>query len=250
VASSHAFVPQTTVSTGVTTFTLAAAASSNGTFSTTIIAPETGQVTGTLIAIDSTAAFVTFGSAGTVAAWNPGAGSGRCIVITTSSSGDGGTFSIAGRDMYGYKMTETLAVSQGTTNSSGATITSQKAFKYISAITNTSTPTSTSVSIGISNRFGFPLNVPYTGQNALINFNSSATIATLVPPSTTNTIVASTVATQTSTTPDVRGTFLSTTAFNSIARLQMTITPTASGVATITSTNVRPLFGGAQFSSV
>ena len=249
--STHAFVPQTTVSTGVTTFTLAAAQSSNGTISTTIIAPETGKASGTLIAIDSTAAYVTYGSDGTVAAWNPGAGTGRCLAITTSSSGDGGTFSIAGRDMYGYLMTETIAVSQGTTNSSGYTIITQKAFKYVSAITNTSTPTSTSVSIGISDRYGMPFKVPYCGQNLDIRLLASAfSSAVPVALSSASFTLASTAATQTSTTPDVRGIYASTTASNGTVRLQITVTPTASGVSTITSTNVTPLFGGAQYSSI
>jgi len=249
--SSHAFVANTTVSTGVTTFTLKTAASSNGTISTTIIAPETGKASGTLIAIDSTAAFVTYGSAGSLAAWNPGAGTGRCISITTSSSGDTGTYSIAGRDMYGYLMTETIALSQGTSNSSGYTVNSQKAFKYVSSITNASTPTSTGVSIGISDRFGMPLAVPYCGQNNDIRLlASSFSSAVAVALSSANFILASTAATQTSTTPDVRGTYTSSTASNGTVRLQITVTPTASGVSTITSANVASLFGGTQFSSV
>ena len=232
-------------------FTLVAASSANGTYSTTIIAPETGKATGTLLAIDSTAAYLTFGSAGTVNLWNPAGGTGRCISITTSSSGDAGTFSIAGRDMYGFKMTETIALSQGTSNSSGITVTSQKAFKYISSITNTTTPTSTGVSIGISDHYGFPLYVPYTGLNAQVELlATSYSSAVLVPLSSANTVLGSTIVTQTSTTPDVRGTYSSTTASNNTVRLQMLVTPTAANIAAITSTNVAPLVGQTQFSSV
>jgi hypothetical protein len=251
-AALGAFVTSTYSSTTVSgAFTLAAASSATGTYSTTIIAPETGQATGTLIAIDSTAAYVTFGSDDTVAMWNPGGGTGRAIVITTSSSGDGGTWSIAGRDMYGYKMTETLSISQGTTNSSGYTIIGQKAFKYISSITNATTPTSTNATIGLSNRLGFPLKVPYAGQNAVVNWNSSASNSLLMALSTANFVAAmGSSITATSTTADVRGTFLSTTATNSVIRIQMTVTPSASAVAAVTSTDVSPLFGGTQFSSV
>lgn len=252
-ANASAFVSATVVTTGVVgAFTLNAASSGGGTYSTTIIAPETGNASGTLLAIDSTAAYVTFGSAGTIAAWNPGAGTGRVISITTSSSGDLGTWSVAGRDMYGYKITETIALSQGSTNSSGYTIKGQKAFKYISSITNATTPVSTSVSIGFADRFGFPLAVPYTGINAQVQviataYGSSSQMALL---SSANVLLASTAATQTSTTPDVRGTFNSTVASNGTVRLQMLVTPSASAVAAITSTNVAPLFGGTQFSSV
>lgn len=117
--SSNAFVSQTAATVAVTTFVLNAASSAAGTYTTTIVAPETGKASGTLLAIDSTAAYLTFGSAATTAVWNPAAGTGRCVVLVTSSSGDGGTFSIAGRDMYGFKISEQLGITDGTTNSSG-----------------------------------------------------------------------------------------------------------------------------------
>lgn len=244
-ANTSAFQATATGSTGVTTFTLAAASSAGGTYSTTIIAPETGKASGTLIAIDSTAAYVTFGSAGTLAAWNPGAGTGRNIVIKPSSNLDGGSFTVAGRDMYGYKMTETIA--GGSTSLAG-----RKAFKYVSSITNTTTPTSTGVSIGFGDVFGWPLAVPYTGLNTQAialgsAFGSTATVSLL---SSVNVVLASTVATQTSSTPDVRGTYASSVASNATVRLQMIVVPAASAIASITSTNVAPLFGGTQFSSV
>lgn len=251
-ASTIALV-QNTASSGVSTFTLAAASSANGTYSTTIVAPETGKVTGTLIAIDSTAAYLTFVSSNNpFVLWNPGAGTGRCVSITTSSSGDLGTWSIAGRDMYGYKMTETIALSQGTSQSSGYFIVGQKAFKYISAITNTTTPTSTGITIGISTAYGAPLVVPYAGQNIQLSVVPTAqgSSVSLTGLSSANFILASTAATQTSTTPDVRGIYKSTTAANNTVRLQITVTPSASAIATITSTNFSGLFGGTQFSSV
>jgi hypothetical protein len=55
---------------------------------------------------------------------------------------------------------------------------------------------------------------------------------------------------QTSTTPDVRGTYASSVASNAVSRLQMVVTPPATTIAAITSTNVAPLFGATQFSSV
>lgn len=250
-AALGAFVTSTYTSTATSgAFTLATPSSATGTFTTTIIAPETGTTSGSLIAIDSTAAYVTFGSDGTLAAWNPGAGTGRAIVITTSSSGDLGTWSVAGRDAYGFKMTETIALSQGTSNSSGYTIIGQKAFKYVSSITNCTTPTSTNATIGLSDKFGFPLVVPYVGLNSAVALNSSANNTAAAALSTTTVVLASTAATMTSTTPDVRGTYKSSTATNSVIRLQMVITPSASAIAAITSTNVAPLFGGTQFSSV
>jgi hypothetical protein len=250
-AATGAFVTSTYTSTGVAgVFALAAASSATGTFATTIIAPETGKATGTLIAIDSTAAYVTFGSAASQGVWNGGFGTGRAIVITTSSSGDLGTWSIAGRDMYGFKMTETIALSQGTTNSSGYTIFGQKAFKYVSSITNASTPTSTNVTIGLSDFYGLPLYTPYGGANAVIYLTASASRTGTAVGSSAFIIAFPSTGTAGSTSADVRGIYGSSTATNGTIRLQMVVTPSASAVASITSTNVAPLFGATQFSSV
>lgn len=244
--TASAFVVLATVSTGVVgAFTLAAASTANGTFSTTIIAPETGGPTGTLLAIDSTAAWLVFGTAGTINVWNPAAGTGRNITINKSSNLDAGTYSVVGRDMYGFKMTEQI------TASSSKNVAGVKAFKYISSISNCTTPTSTSVSIGFGDIYGFPWAVAYTGLNAQVSVLASKfSSAVVVALTSANTALASTAATQTSTTPDVRGTYASSTASNGTVRLQMVVQPSAVSIAAITSTNVAPLFGGTQFSSV
>lgn len=242
-ANTSAFVVNTG-SSGVSTFTLNAASSANGTYSTTIIAPETGQVTGTLIAVDSTAAYLTFGSAGTIAIWNPGAGTGRVVTIRPSSNLDAGTYSVAGRDQYGFKITE--LVTGGSTS-----LTTRKAFKYVSSVTNTTTPTSTGILVGFGDTFGLPLFTPYAGLNAQASFNSSVVNAVSVPFSSANFVAAQSVSSvATSTTPDVRGTFVSTTATNGVIRLQLLVTPSASAAASINSSNVTGLFGLTQFSSV
>lgn len=242
-ANTSAFVVNTG-SSGVSTFTLAAASSAGGTFSTTIIAPETGQVTGTLIAVDSTAAFLTFGSAGTIAVWNPGAGAGRTVTIRPSSNLDAGTYSVSGRDMYGYKITE--LVTGGSTN-----LTTRKTFKYVSSVTNTTTPTSTGILVGFGDTFGLPLFTPYAGLNVLVSLNSSVVNSAAIPLSSANYTAAQSVSSvATSTTPDVRGTFTSTTASNAVQRLQIVVTPSASAVASVASSNVSQLFGLTQFSSV
>ena len=242
--NSSAFVVNT-ASSGVSTFTIAAASSAGGTYSTTIIAPETGKATGTLIAIDSTAAYLTFGSAGTFGVWNPAAGAGRNITIHPSSNLDGGSYSVAGRDMYGFKVTETIA--GGSTSLAG-----KKAFKYVTSVTNTTTPTSTGILVGFGDVYGFPWAVPYAGTNIQVTIGSSPATSNGVNALSSATLsLASTAAVQTSTTPDVRGTYASSTASNgTLIRMQLTVFPTANLIAAITSTNVAPLFGGVQFSSV
>jgi hypothetical protein len=246
------YIPTATSSNGIvsnsqavsgTNLTLTATGA--GVISTTITAPETGAPV-SVIALDSTAAYVQFGQSGQVAMWNPAAGTGRCITIVLSSNLDGGSYFVAGRDMYGFKMTEQIG-----TNSSN-TITGRKAFKYISAISPSTTVTSTGVIIGYTDTYGFPAACNYVGQNAFISLSSNAftyNTASVILSSAT-VALASTAATQTSTTPDVRGTFTSSLASNGAVRLQISQTFTPATMAGISPATSSAIFGAAQFSSV
>lgn len=242
-ASSNAFAISSNTAPSAGAAVTLTPSSAKGTYLTTINPPEGGAAV-SVIAIDSTAAFLSFGSAGTVNYWNPAAGTGRCISITTSSSGDAGSWTIAGRDMYGFKMTETVATSS-------VTFTTQKAFKYISSITAASVIASTGVSIGLSDTYGFPMKVAYCGGYVDVRLLATAfSSAVPVALSSANVVLASTVATQTTSTPDVRGTYASSTATNGTVRLQMFVAPTPQALQSVTSTDVSPLFGATQFSSV
>ncbi len=204
--------------------------------------PEGGPVV-SVYCIDSSSAAVAYGQSGQVKAWNPRSGAGRTITIFASSNLDGGTFTVAGRDMYGIKMTETLAA--GST-----TIAGKKAFKYISSITASTTLTSTGFMIGYTDTFGFPALYSYNGSQNTLVVSSAAQVATTTALTSANSVLGSTVATQTSTTPDVRGTYASTTASNGTLRLQMRQTFDAYQVAQLTNTDNSAIFGGTQFSSV
>lgn len=214
----------------------------SGVTSTTIVAPETGLTTGTLLCIDSTAATLAYGTAGTVQMWNPAAGTGRCVSITTSSSGDGGSWSIYGRDMYGIPMTENLSVT-----GSSATVTSRKAFKYISAIKASTTITSTGIIVGVSDTFGLPLLAKNTGLNLTVRI---ITTSSLVSANSSGPITTGSTATQTATSSDPRGTYASTTATNGTNRLQMWMPVTPAMTYGVTATDTSLLFGATQFSSV
>jgi hypothetical protein len=240
-ASSNGIISnsQPTASGGITI-----TASGAGVIATTIVAPES-NITVSVWALDSTAAYLPFGQAGTICAWNPAAGAGRTIIVGTSSNLDGGSFTVAGRDMYGIKMTEQITVGGATS------FTGKKAFKYISAVAASSTITSTGVTVGYTDTFGFPVRLNYCGYNSVVNllatsFSSAVTVAL----SSANTVLASTVATQTSTTPDVRGTYASTTASNGTLRVQLFQAVTANQVAGVTNIDHTSVFGGTQFSSV
>jgi len=175
--------------------------SSLGAFNTTIIAPETGRAT-SVIAIDSTAATLNFGQAGTIATWNPAAGTGRAVAIITSCAATEGYY-VRGRDMYGFKMTELIS---GSTTSSGSGQ-GRKAFKYIVSITpsSSSTFTSTGVSVGMADIFGLPLYAPYMAGIS-VWASTTPNAAGTITISSANSLIASTAVTATATTADVRGT--------------------------------------------
>jgi len=224
--------------------------SAKDTFLTTITAPENGQ-TVSVICLGSTVIGLSYGSDGTVNVWNPAGIVGRGISITTSSSGDGGTWTVAGRDVYGFKITETIATSS-------VTFTTQKAFKYLAAtgaITASTTITSTGVSIGLSDRIGMPLFTPHNGAQlvqvnivSLANSSASGTVSL----TSANFVAGSTATTTTTSTgADVRGTYTSTTVSNSSLRFQITVTPPPSAFQSLVNSNETTyLFGVTQFSSV
>lgn len=230
-------VAQTQVPVSGTALTLTASNTANVTISQTIVSPNTGlSVTG-LRAIDGAMGSTTMGSDGQINFWNPATALSRTITINTSASNkddSAGSYTIAGRDIYGYLVTETI-----TGSSVGAQLTSQKTYKYISAITPSGTINSTQIIVGVGDTFGLPL---FASNGAYV----TAYMGNALVLSSTNTVGGST-ATATSTTADVRGTFTSSLASNGSRRLVMFITPSLS--ATSDSNGVQA-FGISQYSSV
>lgn len=229
-------VAQTQSSTTATsrTLTLTASNTNNVTVNQSVVAPETGQTVTGLWAIDGATSQVTFGSDGTISVWNPNTMVARCITFFSSQNDSGGAYTVSGRDVYGYLMNETVVGPNNTT------VTTQKAFKYISTIVASGTIASTGIIVGVSDVYGFPLAVsaaPY----AAIYISSGTSFGSVT--SSTGITVASTRATQTSTTPDVRGTWSSTTASDGTRRFLIFITPSP---AALGSTG---LLGAAQYST-
>lgn len=240
-ASSNGLVSNGTAALAGTTLTLTATGAALT--SVSLNPPEGGSAV-TVYCIDSSSATVSFGQSGQIKAWNPRGGTGRTITIYASSNLDGGTFTVAGRDMYGIKMTESLTA--GST-----TIAGKKAFKYISSITASTTITSTGFMIGYTDTFGFPAVFNYGGvQNTVRLLATAYSSAAAVALSSATTVLASTVATATSTTGDVRGTYASTTASDGTLRLQMEQVFNAYQVAQVTNTDNSAIFGVTQYSSV
>lgn len=223
-----------------------------GAIQTTIIAPETGQSV-SVIALDSTAATLNYGQSGTVAVWNPAAGLGRTITIINSSNTNSELYTVNGRDVYGFKMTELIGAS---TTSTGAGQ-GRKAFKYIQSVTpaTNTTISATGVGIGTADTFGFPLVVNYLAAVGSMVVSSTPLTPTSVTLSSANAALAST-ATATSTTPDVRGTFTSsiattgtTASLSTAVRITTNMLITSQMTAAVTATDTSVMFGVTQFSN-
>lgn len=221
------------------TLTLNTTNGANTTVNVSITAPETGRTVTGLMAIDTATATITFGSDASVNVWSPATTLARCVRIEGSSDDSGGVFTVSGRDVYGYLMNEVVVGSISTTAGSTFVVT-QKAFKYISTITCSGVINSTGVTVGVADIYGFPIAVTNPSQ-VLIGISSGTQFSTVT--ASTGIIVASTVATQTSTTPDVRGTWSSTTAADGtrIYFITQSINPAA--------LNSTGLYGAAQYST-
>jgi len=235
--------------------------SSLGAIQTTIIAPETGASV-SVVAIDSTAATLNFGTGATVAIWNPAAGTGRAVMVINTSNSNTEQYIVRGRDMYGFKMTETILAS---TTSTGTGV-GQKAFKYITSVTPSTATTisATGVGIGFADKFGMPLVTNHFGNTTVAYSTGGLYSKNLAIFSSVESLVGSTIATQTSTTPDVRGVTSPTSVFTTNgtsanggggtnaqstgARITILQYVTANMVAGVTATSATTVFGPAQFS--
>lgn len=141
---------------------------------------------------------VMFGQGGTGAGgcmryWNPTWAISRTLILTNNGNDTSGTYTFAGYDIYGYPMTQTV------TGPSTSTVSTTKAFKYITSITPAGTIASTSVSVGTNDVFGLPLRSDWAAYLNLYWNNA------VVAPASMG-FVAADINTPTALTGDVRGT--------------------------------------------
>ena len=132
----------------------------------------------------------------------------RALQINTSTTAR--TITISGYDYYGQPMTEAITVATAGTAKSG-----KKAFYQIASATINGT--ATAVTIGTTDIFGLPVRCFDAGYVVKVGWNN-----TLAQDAGTFT-VADMTNPATSTTGDVRGTYLPSTASDGIKRLVMTI---------------------------
>lgn len=217
----------------------------------TLFDPYTGGTYTANMVTDLSTTSLTFGSGATVTIWNPNNAIARCIAVagTSGSSQDdsNATVTVTGRDIYGFKMSETITMSSlsRTTPAIG-----RKAFKVVQTVTinNSSQLNSSNINIAFSDKFGFPVRVDtpmwMTAQAVSSNSSSITVITASLGLSWAST------ATATATTSDVRGTLNATAAsvvLGGNLRLQMYCNLNPVNLATITSTNYSGIFGVPQF---
>lgn len=191
-----------------TPMTLVSSSGSGIVVGASAINPNSGATITGLLAVGQAAARVSFGSVGTIQLWDPTTLTARVVIITcNNSSGTGGNITIAGYDIYGFPMTETLDIAPG----SALTVTGQKAWKYIASITPAFTDGTYTYEVGTTDIFGFPLASNYFGD-LLINYPSAVVTADTGYTAGVNTLASAT-------TGDVRGTYALQTASNGTNQL-------------------------------
>ena len=134
----------------------------------------------------------------------------RAVSVTQVTAGTGRNFTVSGYDYYGQAMTEVIA------STAGSTVSGNKAFYQIASIA-VSGATTTAVTVGTTDKLGLPLRAFDAGyivragwNNTLANDAGTFTAADMTTPAT-------------STTGDVRGTYLPSSATNGIKRLVVVI---------------------------
>lgn len=180
---------------------------------------------------------VPFGQPASVYAWNPQALVGRAISVTAAAAATYTTATITGYDIYGFPMTEQIAIT------AGSTISGKKAWKYIRSVvlSGGTADTTHAYSVGTTDIYGLPLRSDSFGD-LLINYSASLNPAII----TANTgYTAAVTATPTATTGDVRGTYaLQTAASTGANRLTVRQSPQAYSVGSATG-----LFGPTQYTT-
>jgi hypothetical protein len=136
----------------------------------------------------------------------------RAVSVTTGAgSPTARNFTVSGFDYYGQAMSEVIASSA----SASTAVNGKKAFYQISGIT-VSGGTVVAITVGTTDIIGIPVRVFDAGYVASVKYNNALT-------ADAGTFVAAAMATATTTTGDVRGTYLPSGATDGLKRLVMTI---------------------------
>lgn len=183
--------------------------------------------------IDSVPTPLAFGDTFRTGFYNRSLMCGRAVSITAGSAATGGAFTVAGYDVYGYAMSESI------TSVTNSTVNGKKAFKVVTSVTPAFADAGGAnhgYSVGTADIFGFPIRCPIFGD-AAITWNSAVITAS------TGFVVPDATSPATTTTGDVRGTYAVQSASDGTKTLQVKVYPSISLMATDFTTG---LFGVAQ----
>jgi hypothetical protein len=179
---------------------------------------NTGAVFSAAVAIacpDATATnqFMAYGSGGVrgqngVNVWDPARTAARVVTVTAAGTDSGRTVTIAGNDIYGVPITQTLNV----LNTSAVATT--KAFKYIRTATLDALPTG-GISLGVGSIFGLPIRADTLAYVQAFHLTSSA-VAITAAATTSN-----------ATSGDARGTFICAISNTSRVTVFQSVEPSA-----------------------
>ncbi len=177
------------------------------------------------LALDGVGGFVGFGSADpTNSSWqdikfyDPTKSVARNVRITSAGNDSGATFTVAGYDIYGVAMSETITGANATVASG------KKAFKYVVSVTPAGTLSGANASVGTGDVYGFSLSValfPYVDifwNNALITSPTGFVVPDATSPAT-------------ATTGDVRGTYAVQSASDGSKRLTVYYAPNLAAIS-------------------
>lgn len=134
----------------------------------------------------------------------------RAVSITLVTGGAARAYTVAGYDYYGQPMTEVI------TSVAAATTAGKKAFYQIASVTGAGGGSTTALTVGTTDILGLPIRVVDAGYLVGLGWANASTRATV-------TFVQADTATATSSTGDVRGTVVPSSATNGTSRLVVTI---------------------------
>ena len=137
----------------------------------------------------------------------------RAVSVTAAAAATTRNFTVSGYDYYGQAMSEVIA------SSAGATVNGLKAFFQITSIT-VSGATSTAVTVGTTDILGCPVRFNNKGYLSRVGWNN-------VLAEDAATVVVADGTTATTTTGDVRGTVVPSSACDGAKRLVVSILLTA-----------------------
>lgn len=215
-----------------TPMTLVAASGAGITvMSSALVIPQTGLIvpTGNL-AIDLLPGLVSFGTTGAIACVDPTHNIARAVAITGAVSATGGTFLVAGLDLYGQPQTEAIVAGAGAVTTNG-----KKGWKFIASVTPQFTDAH-NYSVGTADIYEFPYRIDFFPY-ATVGWNNAIIAAS------TGFVAADATSPATSATGSVRGTYAVQSASDGTKRLQMFLSLSVAALAAVTPTNFVSIFG-------